>query len=89
VGFDGARPVAQRLLEIVQRLAQAPRALADPRAVVEQFRERGFRIERPRHLPLGALILSGVEERQSEMGPRLRRVAAREAVIGVVGIPQV
>src|SRR6185436_16314636 len=88
MNLDRARPGRERALEIVERLAHAAFALADPRAVVEQVGERGIDLERAGHLELCARVLAGVEEREPEMGARLRRVATRQAGVGVVGIPE-
>ena len=85
-GLGVARVLAQRLLELGDRLGHAPGALEDARPVVAQVGEGRVLLQRPGELLLGAGVLAGVEEGQAEVGAGLGRVAQRQAVVGVAGV---
>jgi hypothetical protein len=86
LSLDVAGVLAQGVLELGDRLAQASRTLVDAAQAIAQVGIGRVLGQRTLELLLGARVVAGVKERQPEIGPRLGRVETREAEIRIVGI---
>ena len=87
MGFDVVRVLLQRALEVRDGLLRTARALVDPGALVTQIGKCRVLGQRPVELLLRARVITRVLVGEAQVGPRLRRVHAGEAVVRVVRIP--